>query len=40
MKPAPLGFHIQGLDQALKMQNDGRNDDMKMIQSQKFELFG
>ena len=40
MKPAPLGFHIQGLDQALKMQDVGRNDELKMIQSQKFQLFG
>ena len=40
MKPAPLGFHIQGLDQALRMQDVGRNDELKMIQSQKFQLFG
>ena len=36
----PRGFHIEGLDQALKMQDSGRNSDLNMIQSQKFELFG
>ncbi len=36
----PSGFHIEGLDQALKMQDSGRNSDLNMIQSQKFELFG
>ena len=38
IKHGPPGFHIEGLDQALKMQDSGRNSDLKIIQSQKFEL--
>ena len=40
MKHGPPGFHIEGLDQALRMQDSGRNSDLEIIQSQKFELFG
>ena len=40
MNQGPPGFHIVGLDQALKMQESGRNSDLEIIQSQKFQLFG